>query len=96
MHPGLIGAIVGGVIGLLGGLIGTYMSIKKTNGPGERALMIKGAIWFWIGGAVFLTLLLTIPKPYNFLVWIPYGIALPLAIITINKKQARLRQEEKG
>jgi len=96
VHSSLLGAIVGCVIGLIGGLIGTYMSIKNTNGPREKALMIRGAIWFWIGGAVFLTLLLTIPKPYNFLVWIPLGIALPLAIITINKKQARLRQEEKG
>ena len=96
MHPGLIGAIVGCVIGLIGGMIGTHMSIKNTNGPKERAFMIRGAVWFWIGAIVFLTLLLTIPRPYNFLVWLPYGIALPLAIITINKKQARLRQEEKA
>jgi hypothetical protein len=32
--------------------------------------------------------------PYNFLLWIPYGIALPLAILWCNRRQQRIRVEE--
>ncbi len=36
MHPGLIGAIVGGILGFLGGVIGTYFSIKVTTQALQR------------------------------------------------------------
>ena len=36
-----------------------------------------------------------LPKPYNWLLWIPYGIALPLTIIRWNKRQMEIRNEEK-
>ena len=52
MNPGfigLIGGIVGGIIGVAGGLLGTYFSIKNTNGPRERAFVIKASmrVGFW-------------------------------------------------
>lgn len=96
MDPGLIGGIIGGTFGLLGGVIGTYASITNTNGPLERALMIKASIITWVGITIFLVLLLTLPKPYNYLMWIVYGIFLPLGIITINRKQAAIRDHESG
>ena len=95
MSAGMIGGICGSVIGVLGGLIGTYFSIKNTNSPREKAFMIKFAISIWIGIAAFLVLLLSLPKPYNFLMWIPYGIALPIAIIYCNKTQNKIREEDK-
>jgi Ca2+/Na+ antiporter len=96
MNSGIIGGIIGGVIGILGGLFGTYCSIKNTNGPKEKAFMIKCAVIGWVAIIIFLILLTYLPKPYNFLMWIPYGIALPFAIITLNKRQQQLREEEKG
>jgi hypothetical protein len=44
--------------------------------------------------AAFLILLLTIKSPWRFLLWGAYGIALPLGIVYINKKQQAIRQEE--
>lgn len=41
MNTGLIGAITGVTIGCIGGIIGTYCSIKNTNGPKEKAFMVK-------------------------------------------------------
>jgi hypothetical protein len=32
------------VVGILGGLIGTYVSFKKVGGPKERAFVIEAAI----------------------------------------------------
>lgn len=95
MHPGLIGGIIGSIIGLAGGLIGTYFSIKNTNRPEEKAFMIKMAIYMWIAILVFFSFLFLLPMPYNFLVWIPYGILLSLSIWYINKKQVEKKTGRK-
>ena len=94
MHPGTIGGIIGGLGGLAGGIIGTYCSIKNTNGPKERAFMIKACVIGWIAILVFLGLMFALPSPYRYFLWIPYGILLPIAIVTGNRKQQRIRQKE--
>ena len=91
MNPGIIGGLVGG---LAGGIIGTYFSITNTNGPRERAFMIKVSVIGWVAILVFIGLMFTLPSPYRHILWIPYGILLPLAIVTGNRKQQRIRQEE--
>lgn len=94
MHPGLIGGIIGGVLGLAGGVIGTWMSVKYTKSPGEKAFMVKTGVIFWIAVIVFVALLLALPSPYRYFLWIPYSILLPLGIIKGNKIQQRIRREE--
>ncbi len=93
---GLIGGLVGGAIGIAGGAAGTYFSIKNTNGPRERAFMIRVSVVTWFVISAFLAGLLLLPRPYNWFLWIPYGIALPLSIIRLNRRQARIRSEEGG
>ncbi len=95
MNAGLIGGILGVIIGAIGGLIGTYFSIKNTNGPQEKAFMVKASIVFWIAAIIFILLLLFLPKPYNYLLWIPYAIVFPLSIIYLNKKLSSIREKEK-
>jgi len=92
MDAGLLGGIIGGIAGVGGGAIGTYFSIKNTKGPLERAFVIKAAAVAWVAVIAFVALLLLLPRPYNYLPWIPYGILLPLGIVKFNKKQAELRQ----
>jgi hypothetical protein len=92
--------VVAGIIfsvslGLSGGAIGTYFSIKNTPGPRERAFMIRVSIVTWIAVSIFVAALMLLPKPYNWVLWIPYGIALPLTIIRWNKRQMEIRNEEK-
>ena len=94
MDADLIGGIVGSVVGILGGLAGTYCSIRNTNGPLEKAFMIKASLICWLAVAILLLLMFMIPKPYNYLLWVPYGVLLPLAIIKSNKIQAEIRRKE--
>ena len=94
MNAGWIGGIAGGVLGLLGGLVGTYFSIKNTNGPRERAFMVKAAAVCWVAILVFIGLLLALPNPYRWFLWIPYAVLLPLGINYGNRKQQRIRDEE--
>lgn len=94
MEAGTIGGIVGGVLGTLGGVIGTWFSIRNTRGPLERAFMIRASIVAWIGLGVFLSLLFLLPDPYRLLMWVPYGILLPLGILRTNKRLAEIRENE--
>jgi hypothetical protein len=93
-NSGWIGGIAGSILGVLGGLIGTWFSIKNTSGPRERAFMIKASVLCWLFVALFLAGLFIIPRWYNLLVWIPYVILLPLGILKLNATQQRIRQEE--
>ena len=94
MNPGLIGGIAGCVIGCIGGIIGTAASIRNTSSKRERAFVVKASIIGWILGIGFLVLLFILPTPWRFTLWIPYSILLPLGIITWNRKQQRIRDEE--
>lgn len=94
MNAGLIGGIIGGVMGIAGGIIGTYYSIKNTNGPKERAFMLRASVAFWTFGIVFIALLFLLPSPYKWLLWAPYGILLPISIRLLNRRLAQIKQDE--
>ena len=94
MHAGYIGAIIGCTIGLIGGIIGTYCGIRNTNGPKERAFMVKASVMVWVGIVLFLGLMFALPNPYRYFMWIPYSVLLPLGIICGNKMHQKIRQEE--
>jgi hypothetical protein len=90
----MVGGIVGGILGLAGGAVGTYASIKNTAGQRERQFMVRTAVVTWVMVTLFVVLLFVLPSPYRWLIWIPYGVALPLAIVSLNRKQQAIRLEE--
>jgi hypothetical protein len=94
MDNGLAGAIVGSVIGVVGGLIGTWFSIRNTSGPRERSFMIRASLIGWVAITAFVAGVVLLPRPYNWLLWVPYAIALPLSIRSLNRRQQQIRAEE--
>lgn len=96
MNAGIVGGIAGILIGLMGGIVGTWASIRNTGGPRERSFVVRACVVLWAGGIVFLALMFLLPMPWRFLLWIPYGILLPLGIIAGNRAQQRIREEEKS
>lgn len=94
MDTGLIGGIAGGTLGLIGGSIGTYFSIKNTRGPRARASMIKWSIFIWIGIGLFLGLIFTLPVAYRHYLWIPYAILLPVGIAALSREQSKIQKME--
>ena len=96
MSMAWIGAIGGSLIGVAGGLFGTYCSIRNTNGPRERAFMIKAAILWWIAISGFIAGLLMIPQPYHIALWLVYPFLLLWAIKCTNTVQSQIRAEEAG
>ena len=96
MNPGLVGGIVGGVLGLAGGAVGTYFSIRNTNGPRERAFMIRMALVTWTAVTAFIVVLMILPSPYRWLLWLPYAVVLLLGIRWCNQRWRRIRAEERN
>ena len=94
MNMGPIGIIIIGIIGLLGGIFGSYFSIKRTNSPKEKSFIIKIVIAGWLGIIIFLALLTLIPAPYRMFLFVPFSIIMSIAIIKGNKIQAKIRKEE--
>lgn len=94
MDIGLIGGTLGAVLGVVGGIVGTYCSISNCKSRRQKKFMIKASIYCWLAITLFLLLLLATPTSYVWLVWIPYGVLLPIGINAINRGIARIQQEE--
>lgn len=84
----------GALIGLLGGLFGTWCSVRNTKGPRERTFVLRASLVCWIAVGLFVALMSALPHPWRLLLWIPYAILLPLGIRTWNRRQQQIRAEE--
>lgn len=91
-----IGGILGSLIGILGGVLGTWASIRNTNTPAERAFMVRCAIATWLAVGLFVAAMIFLPPPYKWFLWIPYLVAMLVAIPWMNRVQARLRAEQQS
>ena len=90
----LIGSIAGGVLGILGGVIGTYISIKNTRGPLERGVVIKFSVIVWIAISIFLGLIFLTPNSFRNFLWIAYVVLLPVGISLMNRELSNARKIE--
>lgn len=91
---GLIGAVGGTLLGVLGGVYGTWNGIKKTKGPRERAYVVKLSVLYWIVVPLFVVLVFVLPKPWNHYIWLPYGLWLSYTIRRSALKQQAIRTAE--
>ncbi len=87
MDPGWIGMVAGG-------LFGTCCGIKNTNGPRERAFMVKASIICRLYVLCYLLLMVLLPRPYGWFAAIPYALFLCLGIVYANRIQRSIRREE--
>jgi hypothetical protein len=90
---GWIGGIAGGLIGVMGGLFGTWMSLRAAKSPAERAILWRFVIACWVGVALFCVLAFVLPSPWNVLLWIPYLVLLAVGIAWCNAALRRVRSQ---
>jgi hypothetical protein len=88
------GGIAGAVMGLAGGLLGTWASIHHCRGPRERAYVIRASLVCWALIGLFLAGIFLIPTWHRHLLWIPYVLGLSWGIRSWNRRQQELREEE--
>jgi Ca2+/Na+ antiporter len=94
MDSGTIGAIAGVIIGVLGGLIGSYLSISNAKTKKERIYMVKAVGMCWAVVIAFLLLVIFLPEPINSFIWIPYLAGLFALIRYWNKKLKQMQVSE--
>jgi hypothetical protein len=93
---GIIGGLVGSGIGILGGALGTWFSIRNTKGPRERAFMIRCAAIGWVLITLFLGLMFALPAESRGLLWIPYIILLGIGLRYGNRRQREIAESERS
>jgi RNA polymerase sigma factor (sigma-70 family) len=97
---GISGAVLGPIVGLLGGIFGTWMSIKNTSSARERRFMVKMSIACWIALVLLivvpLVLALTgvIPKWAYLASFLLFFALLVPFIIRSNARQRQIQIEE--
>ena len=92
MDAGMVGAIAGSTIGVLGGLIGTGCSIWRAESSAERQFIVKASVVMWSLIPAFLAGILLIPNPYNHLMWLPYCFMLSFGIRKFSEKLQQIRE----
>lgn len=95
-YAGWIGGIMGSLIGVAGGAIGTWSSLRHARSAAERRYLAKMAALLWLAVILFLAGLFLIPKPWNMLLWIPYGPLLAYFIVTVNRNCEKLARQGNG
>lgn len=91
LSAGWIGGVAGVLIGILGGVFGTYCSVKNTKSPAERAFAIRASVLCWIGVAIFVLAMWLIPVPWKFGLIPVYIVGLFFSIRAWNKRQSAIR-----
>ena len=91
---GWIGPVVGGGVGLLGAIIGTYLTVKNTRGPRERRFAIKACILGWVFVLLFVAGMALLPGWSKLFLVIPYLVVLLFGIRMWNKIQFQIQKEE--
>jgi len=86
--------IVGVVIGVAVGTVGTYVGIKETKGPRERAFVIKETVLWWMASITYLFCLWLIPNPYIIYLSFFSFMAICAAVRSSKKRRTQIRSEE--
>ncbi len=84
---GTLGAVVGSSIGVLGGIYGTWMSIRGCSPGKQRQFIIKISLFLWIGIGAFVGLILYLPSPLKWWLWVLYVPLLLAFIHYVNKNK---------
>ena len=88
---GIVGGSLGGLVGVAGAIYGVRASLKQCKSSAERQLVIIFSLALTAAIGLMLAGLFLIPKPYNWLVWIPYPFLLTGSILFVNRRMAALR-----
>ena len=91
---GYFGAILGSLLGVAGGVFGTWLAIRNSPPGKTRAFLKKISLVCWFGTIAFVVAVCVLPSPWNWLVWIPYPVVLLGLIRYINRSMAKLHGQQ--
>jgi len=84
----LFGTVIGSLVAIVAGMIGSYFCIKRAKGPSSKSFNIKFVVIAWLLISLYLVLAFTVPVDYKTAIQIVY-VFLLLATIIWGKGQLR-------
>jgi Ca2+/Na+ antiporter len=97
---GIVGGVLGTLLGIGGGVFGTYCSIRNTKTAAERRFMIRYSVVIWLA-VISLVLLPVALSQFGVIpVWLPwvltalFFVMLVPSILWANRHQAALRNTD--
>lgn len=93
-HSASIGPMAGTIIGLLGGIIGTYFSLRKANSKREKKWILTFAVGIVVAIAVFLHLFLTSSQQTKVILLLGYVVIYPILLFIGIKFINRLHKKQ--
>jgi Ca2+/Na+ antiporter len=82
MNNAEVGALLGGLIGLIGGILGFYLSWRSAKTPSERNFMVVFAIILFVLIATVLAIQFTISDTdIKIAAWVTYSLLLIITMI---------------
>jgi Ca2+/Na+ antiporter len=91
---GLAGGIIGGLLGFLGTVIGTYCAIRNAHGPKEKVTAIRFSFILWLFILPLGITAFILPNEYKMFAFYPLYLALPFYIRVWNDRQQSARKED--
>ena len=98
---------IGPIMGVVGGAFGTWMSIRAATNPRERKFVVRSAVQIWafvIGSMAVLFGMIWARRYFGWsgrtlglmqcAFWVAYTVLLVWFIVTLNRRQRRIRREE--
>jgi len=87
-------ALFGAWAGIAGGIIGTYVSVRKARGPLERRFILKAVPWVF---AYVVIVGIMLDRYVPWFVYAPiYWTGLILIVSFLNRRQKAIRQVEES
>ncbi|WP_353565564.1 hypothetical protein [Haloferula sargassicola] len=93
MSSDLIAGITGSVLGVAGGLIGTYFSYRRARSARERRFVIRTSTATFVFVGSFLAILILFPQARP-MVFPSYVLVLSGGMILLDRRWRRIRKEE--
>ena len=82
------------LIGFSVAMLGTYLVLKSTQGPLERAFIIRACSICWLGGILSVAGLFFIPAPWKFGMLIIYLLKVATSILRWRRRALELREQD--
>jgi hypothetical protein len=95
MCLGVYGGLVGGLLGMAGGCLGTWAAVRNAGSPAERSLTIKASLWFWLVSLGVFALFLILPGEWRWAVLVVYWVFFPLFIVGVSRRLKVIRSRHR-
>ena len=80
MYTGFMADLWLAMLLLVGGTVGTVCTVQRARGSCERRLLLWICASLWLAAIVFVVGILSIPRPFGVLLWVPYGVGVPIGV----------------